>query len=204
MKKIVMVGFMVASAVGCARMPSELDGIDTDRDSSVRREPRQLFSGNGFVSALGGRMDGSIGPAVGLAGNAEYIEFMDDGFSTSAYLTVRGEQGSGMGIIYMAGSVQALEVGEGVRTCQDDYMDPDSAVNTGGVSASFTGCANTGAPEDGWSYDQPADCTDVEIVEAGEEAPPEVVATMNVLAHWGADTGGGQERTVKATLQLTE
>lgn len=204
MKKIVMVGFLVASAVGCARMPDGIDGIDRDGDRTTRREPRQLFSGDGVVQALGGRMDGSIGPAVGLSGNAEYIQFFDDGYTTSANLTVRGDRGSGMGIFYMTGTVQALEVGESVRTCQDDYMDPDSAVNTGGVAANFTGCANTGEPEDGWSYDQPADCTDVEIVEPGEDAPPEVVATLNVLAHWGAETGGGQERTVKTTLQLTE
>lgn len=203
MKKIWMVGLLLASAIGCARMPGDLETLD-DSDNTTRREPRRLFGGDGFVSALGGRLDGSIGPAVGLAGNAEYLEFWDDGMTTAANLTVRGERGSGMGIFYMSGGVQALEVGETVRTCQDDFSDPDSAVNTGGVSANFTGCANTGEPEDGWSYDQPADCTDVEITEPGPEAPPETVATMNVLAHWGEATGGGQERTVKATIHLTE
>jgi len=27
---------------------------------------------------------------------------------------------------------------------------------------------------------------------------------VSVLAHWGADTGGGQERTLKATIHLAE
>lgn len=203
MKKQWMAGLLLISAVGCARDPGDLDRNRDDGDT-VRREPRSLFNGDGFVTALGGRLDGAIGPAVGLNGRAEYLEFWDDGMYTSANLTVRGEQGSGMGIFYMTGTVQALEVGESVRTCQDDFSDPDSGANNGEIVASFTGCSNTGAPEDGWSYDAPADCTDVEITEPGLEAPPETVATMNVLAHWGEATGGGQERTVKATIHLTE
>ncbi len=73
-----------------------------------------------------------------------------------------------------------------------------------GSMPAVTGCANTGDPEDGWSYDAPADCTDLEIDEPSAEAPEGTVATMSILSHWSAASGGGQERTVKATIHLAE
>ncbi|MBI1944230.1 MAG: hypothetical protein HYS27_00970 [Deltaproteobacteria bacterium] len=213
MKKLLLVGVVVAgTTVGCARSPMDQldvfqrdDSATEDRDEpAVRGRVADLFDG-GTRFAVGGRLDGAIGPATGLADEAEYIDFYSDTAWTASNLTVRGDSGSAMGIFSVSGDIGEVEVGEPTRSCQDDYEDPNSPINTGeGVVASLTGCANTGDPEDGWSYDAPADCTDLEIDEPSPEAPEGTVATMSILAHWSAASGGGQERTVKATIHLAE
>jgi hypothetical protein len=197
-------------AAACGQAPvRELDGdvarrVDIDAPSEPD-EPasRELFSGNGFINALGGRLEGAVGPATGLANNAETLNFYDDGFYTAADLTVRGEAGSAMGILSLNGSVSSFEAGDGVRTCQDDYNDPQSDLSMGGAAVFFTGCANDGDPGDGWEYDAPADCTDLEVDEPSDDAPEGTQATVSILAHWRASSYG-PERTVKATLHLTE
>ncbi len=208
MKKTMWVGVViVGSALGCARGP--VGGIDTRRDNGQQDGPgahtrvAELFSQGTGVLPAGGRLEGAIGPATGLAANAEYLDFYSDQTWTNANLTVRGDNGSAMGILNVSGDIGELEVGEGERSCSDDFQDP--GMNNGdNVIASFVGCANTGAPEEGWSYDQPADCTDLVVTEPAADAPDGAVATLSVLAHWSAETGGGQERTVKATINLTE
>lgn len=209
MKKLLMLGVAVAGgAVGCVQAP--LGGLDVfdreaDRDRPSRVEVADLFDNRELMVATHGRLDGAVGPATGLAHEAEYLDFYSDPSWTSSNLIVRGDAGSAMGIFSVSGDLGELEVGDTVRSCNDDWENPDSPMNTGeGVSASLVGCANTGAPEDGWSYDQPADCTDVTVTEPEIGAPEETVATVSVLAHWSAETGGGQERTVKATIHLAE
>lgn len=214
MKKLFWVGVVIAGgAVGCVQGP--IDSLDVfqrdDVNDSTRDEPAvrgqvgDLFSGDAVMFAVGGRLDGAIGPATGLNDEAEYLDFYSDTSWTASNLIVRGDSGSAMGIFSVSGDVGEMEIGETTRSCQDDYSDPDSPINTGeGVMASLTGCANTGSPEDGWSYDAPADCTDLEIDEPSAEAPEGTVATMSILSHWSAATGGGQERTVKATIYLAE
>ena len=208
MKKTMWVGVVIAgSAMGCAQGP--IDAIEALRGNDRRDSPAshtrvaELFSQPTNLHPTAGRLDGAVGPATGLAANAEYIDFYSDGTWTNSNLTVRGDNGSAMGILNVSGDIGELEVGEGARSCSDDYQDP--AMNNGdNVIASFVGCANTGSPDDGWSYDAPADCTDLVVTEPTAEAPDGSVATLSVLAHWGADTGGGQERTVKATIHLAE
>jgi hypothetical protein len=211
MKKSMWIGVVVVgSALGCAQEPLQERRIDdsndvTDREPVLGQRVGDLFSGDSFVHAVGGRLEGAVGPATGLAHDAQYIDFYLDPMYTSGNITVEGETGSAMGIFSLSGDMNDMEIGEGDRTCMDDYEDPNSDINTGeGVAASFTGCANTGSPEDGWSYDAPADCTDVVVVEPTPEAPEDTVVTLSFLAHWGPESGGGQERTVKATIHLTE
>ncbi|OGQ18493.1 MAG: hypothetical protein A2138_23115 [Deltaproteobacteria bacterium RBG_16_71_12] len=214
MKKLLLVGVVIAGgAIGCVQGPIDSldvfqrdDVSDTRRDEpAVRGQVADLFSGSATRFAVGGRLDGAIGPATGLADEAEYLDFYSDATWTASNLIVRGDSGSAMGIFSVSGDILELEVGEPTRSCQSDWEDPESPINTGeGVIASLTGCANTGDPEDGWSYDAPADCTDLEIDEPSAGAPEGTVATMSILSHWSAVSGGGQERTVKATIHLAE
>lgn len=209
--KMWMVSMAGAAALttACGQAPQEpvqrLDRTQPTEDVQVDNNEidTPALLGDGFLEALGGRLDGAIGPATGLASNAESVSFYDDGFYTQANVVAQGSGGAGMAIFSLNGSVRALDEGGGVRTCQDDFYDPDSDVNNGGVFASVTGCANSGDVDDGWGYDMPADCTDVQLEEPLEGAPEDTVATLTVLAHWSEATNG-YERTVKATIHLTE
>ena len=200
MKMLVSVVGLAALATACAQqdLPSRrVDREITPRDTHENViEQRELFTGNGFISALGGRLDGAIGNVDGLNGEGEYVNFYDDGFYTSADVTVRGSNGRGMGILWMNGSVGELQAGDSVEGCSDDWED-----NPNGPSVGFTGCS--GPDDGGWDYDAPADCTDLEIDEPSPESPEGTVATVQVLAHW-RESAYGQERTVKATFHLTE
>lgn len=199
-----------ALTTACAQAPQEpverldraLPSDDVNQVDDNEIETPSLL-GDGFIEALGGRLDGAIGPATGLASNAESVSFYDDGFYTQANVIAQGSGGAGMAIFSLNGSVRALDEGGGVRTCQDDFYDPNSDVNNGGVFASVTGCATSGDMDNGWEYDMPADCTDVQLEEPLEGAPEDAVATLTVLAHWSEATNG-YERTVKATIHLTE
>ncbi len=212
MKRWGVVGLTVLAAAACGVEPAPIArdrAAERERDASPAVVAAgALFGSDGLIEAVGGRLDGSVGPATGLASTAEAVSFFDDGFYTQSNLTVRGNGASAMGIFSINGSVRDLDNGETVRTCQDDWSDPESAVSTGGISASFTGCANAGSPEDGWSYDAPAACTDVRVEAPTEQAPDDAVATLTVLAHWDAtfDYNGGEipAQTVKATLHLTQ
>lgn len=209
MKWMVAMAGAAALTTACAQAPQDpVDRIDRTQPADDQQidndEVGTPLLGDGFLEALGGRLDGAIGPATGLASTAESVSFYDDGFYTQANVIAQGSGGAGMAIFSLNGSVRALdEGGGGVRTCQDDFYDADSDVNNGGVFASVTGCANSGDSDDGWNYDMPADCTDVQIEEPLEGAPEDTVATLTVLAHWSEATNGS-ERTVKATIHLTE
>lgn len=209
MKWMVAMAGAAAVTTACAQAPQEpIDRLDRARPAEQVdigddvEEPTRLL-GDGFIDALGGRLDGSIGPATGLANEAESVTFYDDGFYTQANVIAQGSSGAGMAIFSLNGPVRALDEGGGVRTCQDDFSDPDSEVNNGGVFASVTGCATSGDVDNGWEYDMPADCTDVTLEEPLEGAPEDAVATLSVLAHWSEEMNG-VERTVKATIHLTE
>ena len=195
----------IGTACGAEPKPHVRERTPPVLEQGPEKQLSSLFSDNGPIVALEGRLDGAVGPATGLRGAAETVNFYDDGYFTNIDLTVRGDNGSAMGIFVLSGGLQALEVGEGVRTCQSDYEDPNSDLNNGGIAASFIGCANDGAPEDGWDYDVPADCTDMNIDVPAADAPEGTVATLAILAHWnGQYEADGQEHTVKATLHLTE
>lgn len=214
MKKwMVTLAGSAALMTACAQ-PDPVDRIDdranvpTSPADDIEIEdndgPVSLFQEGTFIEAIGGRLDGAVGPVTGLNNDAESLSFYDDGFYTQANVIAQNGNGAAMAIVSLNGSVRALNVdGEDgpVRTCQDDFYDPDSEVNNGGVFASVTGCA--GSSMNSWEYDAPSDCTDVEIGEPGPEAPEGTVATMSVLAHWSGEYGG-VERTVKATIHLTE
>jgi hypothetical protein len=211
MKWMVAMAGAAALTTACAQAPQEpvdrLDRTRTSEDVQVNNPGDELDSltlfGDGFIEAVGARLDGAIGPATGLNSNAESVSFYDDGFYTQANVIAQGSGGAGMAIFSLNGSVRALDEAGGVRTCQNDFYDPNSDVNNGGVFASVTGCANSGDVDDGWAYDMPADCTDVSIDEPLEGAPEGAIATLSVLAHWSEATNG-YERTVKATIHLTE
>jgi hypothetical protein len=208
MKWMVAMAGAAALTTACAQAPQEpverldrnLPGDEVQLDNDNVDTP---LLGEGFIEALGGRLDGAIGPATGLASDASSVTFYDDGFYTQANVIAEGSGGAGMAIFSLNGSVRALDEGGGVRTCQDDFYDPNSDVNNGGVFASVTGCATSGDMNSGWEYDMPADCTDVSLEEPLEGAPEDAVATLSVLAHWSEETNG-YERTVKATIHLTE
>jgi len=203
-KWMVAVAGTAVLATACAQQYEPIDRERTttrvrDNNNTIE-EGRGLFSGEGFLSAVGGRMDGAIGNATGLANEAEQIDFYDDGYATNANMIVRGANGDAMGIISVVnGSISNLEEGDEVSTCQGDYNDPNSGVNNGEISAFVTGCA--GDMESGWDYDAPADC-----VTMGLQAPEieGAAATVRILAHWDENSYGGLERTVKATLHIAE
>ena len=208
-KWMVAVAGTAVLATACAQ---QYEPINRERDVSTRVrdnnenqiENGPLFSGEGFLNAVGGRLDGAIGNSTGLASEATSIDFYDDGYATNANIIARGPNGDAMGIISVVnGSIANLEEGDDVSTCQDDYGDPNSGVNNGEISAFVTGCAGP-SMDTGWDYDAPADCVNLSVEAAGVDAPAGAVATVRILAHWSENSYGGLERTVKATLHVSE
>jgi hypothetical protein len=208
---IKVLGFSLAAftLIGCG-LPAQRQVTDRHKTPAERAThgtpdaplPDAFFHDGTVINATGARMDGSVGPAVGLADDAQDFTFFDDGYYTQAETTVQSQSGSAMGIFSLQGSVRNIAPGDTVRTCMDEYggiTDGDTA-----IIASFTGCANSGNPGDGWAYDQPADCTDVGIDAPDEDAPDGTIATAHIMAHWPADAYGNSERTVKSTIHLTE
>jgi hypothetical protein len=209
---IVAVAGTAVLATACAQ---QYEPISRDRDISTRvrdnndnpvinDEDRQLFNG-GFLSAVGGRLDGAIGNTLGIEHDAANIDFYDDGYSTSANVLVETPNGDAMLILSVSnGSVSDLEEGDEIDTCQDDYNDPESDINNGGMGVWATGCSGQDIQTTGFDYDAPADCASITVEAPGADAPAEAVATVRVLSHWSANSYGGLERTSKGTIYLTE
>jgi hypothetical protein len=198
-------------ATACAQ---QYEPISRDRDVSTRVrdnnndnpivENRDLFQG-GFLSAVGGRLDGAIGNTLGIEHDAANIDFYDDGYSTSANVLVETPNGDAMLILSVQnGSLSELEDGDEVDTCQDDYNDPNSDVSNGGMGVYGTGCSGSDIQTTGFDYDAPADCTSISVSAPGEDAPAGTVATVRVLSHWSANSYGGLERTAKGTIFIAE